>query len=194
MSRPEGTEWVQAEFDTRTSEHVLTVLHDDGLHRHLRCRKPGMVLWGWDVITWPGYLALTGDLGSWMFSRAPDMLLDFFRGPPNVHYWLEKVVAHDRGTSFNVVSRELIAAHRRDDDASDEAWTEALALADDLDGTSETSQMIEHLMRYIDGDAWDWTITVPSVHAQRALCAIVWTRQAYLAIRETRNCQQVSTR
>jgi len=45
------------------AEHVVTVLHSDGLYRHWRCQKPGTGMMGFDIVTWPGSLCFTGDMG-----------------------------------------------------------------------------------------------------------------------------------
>lgn len=50
------------EFAANTAKHELEVLHDDGLYRHLRMREPGTGIWHWDVVTWPGHLATSGDI------------------------------------------------------------------------------------------------------------------------------------
>lgn len=78
-------------FRINTAEHQLTVLHDDGLYRHIRMAKPGTGLYHYDLVTWPGYLAISGDLDSYVFARIQDMFA-FFRGHEvNPHYWGEKV-------------------------------------------------------------------------------------------------------
>ena len=46
-----------------TDKHELHVLHSDGLYRHLRFQAPGTGMWHWDLVTWPGSLAIRGDIG-----------------------------------------------------------------------------------------------------------------------------------
>ena len=78
-------------FESATAEHTVTILRDDGLYRHLRCQKPGTWIYGFDIVTWPGYLAFVGDVGDFVFSRTRDMF-EFFRGQsPNPDYWGEKL-------------------------------------------------------------------------------------------------------
>lgn len=50
-----------ADFLRETAEHQLVVPHDDGLYRHLRIQKPGTRMWSWDITTWPGHLATSGE-------------------------------------------------------------------------------------------------------------------------------------
>lgn len=83
-------------FKNDVNDHELTVLHDDGLHRQIRCRSPKNSFYWFDLITWPGYLAFVGDGTGYIFARTPDMF-EFFRGSvwngqPNLSYWAEKVV------------------------------------------------------------------------------------------------------
>lgn len=84
------------QFLKDTSEHEFTRLKDDGVYRHLRFSKPGSSVYRFDIITWPGYLAIAGDCGDYVFSRLEDMF-DFFRSGIrdegfriNPGYWGEK--------------------------------------------------------------------------------------------------------
>ncbi|MEU6263717.1 hypothetical protein [Saccharopolyspora shandongensis] len=108
-----------ADFQKQTESHRLVVLHDDGIYRHLRIQAPGTRMWSWDVSTWPGHLATSGDIASgFIFSRIEDML-DFFTVPTSkqdyytdgspcidMHYWAEKLVGADN------LHRARIYSHR----------------------------------------------------------------------------------
>jgi hypothetical protein len=86
---------VRERFDRETAEHVLTIFRDDGLYRHLRCATPGTWAYGYDIVTWPGYLAIVGDAGDFVFSRMRDMF-EFFEsasGRINPGYWSQKLQA-----------------------------------------------------------------------------------------------------
>lgn len=91
----------QEQFDKDIAEHVLTILKEDGVYRHIRCQVPGTMMEHFDIITWPGYLCYTGDMGTYVFTRTTDML-EFFRRPDHcrysidMRYWAEKVEAGDR--------------------------------------------------------------------------------------------------
>lgn len=79
-----------------TAGHQMQILHRDGLYRHLRFARPGTRLWHWDLITWPGSLAIRGDIGEGLiFTRATDMLGFFDHGQPDGHidpgYWAGKL-------------------------------------------------------------------------------------------------------
>ncbi|WP_426734434.1 hypothetical protein [Glutamicibacter sp. 2E12] len=83
-------------FNSATEDHQLTVLHDDGLYRHLSFRAPGSSFYWFDLITWPGNLTITGDMGTWTFRRVEDMFT-FFTGYINSGYWAEKLQNGDTG-------------------------------------------------------------------------------------------------
>ena len=51
-------------FAKDTATHAMTILRDDGLYRHLRFKRPNTSSYYFDIITWPGYLAITGDMGA----------------------------------------------------------------------------------------------------------------------------------
>ncbi|MGW0881377.1 hypothetical protein [Streptomyces sp. NPDC002671] len=93
-----------ADFLRETAEHQLVVPHDDGLYRHLRIQKPGTRMWSWDITTWPGHLATSGDIADgYMFTRELDMIdflsiarrrRDYYSdGAPSidVRYWAQKL-------------------------------------------------------------------------------------------------------
>lgn len=92
-------------FLEQTKDHRLIVLQDSGLYRHLRVQEPGTRMWSWDITTWPGHLATSGDIADGhVFTRETDML-GFFSdagrsrdgyysdGAPSidVRYWAEKL-------------------------------------------------------------------------------------------------------
>lgn len=81
-------------FLVDVSKHEMTVALDNGLYRHLVFRQPqnGWHLW-FGIVTWPGYLTICGDMGTWTFARLPDMFT-FFRSAElkiNADYWSEKL-------------------------------------------------------------------------------------------------------
>lgn len=96
----------QEQFDKDIAEHQLTILKEDGVYRHIRCQVPGTMIEHFDIITWPGYLCYTGDMGTFVFKRMHDML-EFFRRPEHCRYsidfryWAEKVEAGDRHGGHN---------------------------------------------------------------------------------------------
>lgn len=87
---------VKLRFDNDTADRQLTVIRDDGLHRHLTWGRPRSGSMRVEVVTWPGYLAYVGDMGSFVFSRTADMFTFFRREEINPSYWAQKVQASDR--------------------------------------------------------------------------------------------------
>ncbi|AZR95002.1 hypothetical protein BBB39_15450 [Bordetella trematum] len=98
----------ETQFLKDVESHVIEVMRNDGVYRHIRFRKPGTMCMHFDLITWPGYLCYTGDMGTYVFSRLTDMF-EFFRTdreyaqragrrlPVNLSYWSEKLQAVDGG-------------------------------------------------------------------------------------------------
>jgi len=93
-----------ADFLRDVATHELTIIRNEGLYRHLRFSRPGSSCMYFDLITWPGHLCYTGDMGTYVFQRTKDML-EFFRRDSredlsiNPGYWSEKVLAADGGRS-----------------------------------------------------------------------------------------------
>jgi hypothetical protein len=87
-------------FQRETAEHEMTVLHDDGMYRHLRFNRPGHSAYWFDLFTAPGVLIFQGDGDSYVFRRLTDMF-EFFRSGIwadgslhiNPHYWAEKLTS-----------------------------------------------------------------------------------------------------
>ena len=94
----------QTRFQRNVRDHKMTIELDQGVHRSLYFGKPGTSFYHFRLNTWPGHLAISGDCGSYTFSRLRDMF-EFFRdaGPDytredriNPDYWREKLEAVDR--------------------------------------------------------------------------------------------------
>ncbi len=99
MSQP-----TEREFLKHVAAHQMTIIRDDGVHRHIRFRRPESSNQHFDLITWPGHLCFCGDMGTYVFQRIDDMF-EFFRAHPdrkglqiNLGYWAEKLEAADRRT------------------------------------------------------------------------------------------------
>ncbi|HEY6115445.1 MAG TPA: hypothetical protein VI172_05755 [Candidatus Dormibacteraeota bacterium] len=120
---------IAARFARDTARHEMTVLHDDGLYRHLRfsSNPRGYGEYWFDLITWPGCLTVRGDYGDgYTFTRERDML-PFFRADRrwgiNPHYWAQKLDGHRASAksysedAFRQVVRELFVEAVRYGDA-----------------------------------------------------------------------------
>jgi hypothetical protein len=84
-------------FSEDTAHHELTILHDDGLYRHLKFCRPDTSICSFQLFTAPGTLGISGDMGTYIFARLEDMFR-FFDAPAgriNPDYWSQKVTAQD---------------------------------------------------------------------------------------------------
>lgn len=125
-------------FTEQAAEHSLSVVHDAGLDRRLRMSKDGATAWSWTVVTWPGYLAVVGDIADgYVFSRIADML-DFFDsarrdrysdGCPviDLRYWAEKLQGPARGTAKAYSARAFLAWVAERLDEHEDLGEEAIA-------------------------------------------------------------------
>lgn len=190
-TRPEPIETrVAAAFKRDTAKHQLTVLHDDGLYRHLRYRNPENSAYWFDVITWPGSLTIRGDLGAaYTFSRLPDMF-EFFRGKRiNPHYWSEKL--DNLRPSVQVYSedlfRQLVVEHFVDavrySDAPRGLGREIRAeiLDQDLTDETEARALLEgfEFKGFEFHDVWEWSFSDYDRSFLWACHALVWGIAAY---------------
>jgi hypothetical protein len=120
-------------FEKDTAGHALSVLLDNGQYRHLTARRPDTFAYHFHITTWPGYLAISGDMGCYVFARLPDML-NFFRsssGEINPGYWHEKLQADnarspsrvlDMDAFRNAVQADFDACEFEDDNLRECAW------------------------------------------------------------------------
>lgn len=89
------------------SGHQMHILRDDGVYRHIRFKRPDSGCMHFDLVTYPGYLVYSGDMGCFVFSRLNDMFEFFRMGKDdwnynrkgglsiNLGYWSEKLKAVD---------------------------------------------------------------------------------------------------
>lgn len=87
------------------ANHQMHILHDDGVYRHVRYKRPDTSAYYFDLVTWPGHLAITGDMGANLFGRTEDMF-KFFRqahgcGCINPGYWAEKLKTDGERNNIN---------------------------------------------------------------------------------------------
>jgi hypothetical protein len=130
------------QFAERVKDHVVNVRHNDGIYRHLYCAKPGTGFDSFHITTWPGYLAYSGDMGTFVFWRTDDMFTFFRRDDHEINpgYWAEKLEASDRTDGHETFSverfRELVISETR----------EYLELEDGVDIPDDIGQEIDHLI------------------------------------------------
>lgn len=92
------------------ADHEMIVLQDNGVHRHILFKNPETSVEHFSILTFPGFLCYSGDMGTFVFHRTHDMF-EFFRADAyrerrggglcvNLSYWAEKVEAIDRHGSI----------------------------------------------------------------------------------------------
>lgn len=196
--RPTHPDYGRTGFDRDVAEHRLTILHDQGLYRHLRCQRPDTGLEHFDIITWPGHLHIGGDRDGYTFSRLDDMF-EFFRPTAgwnsariNPQYWAEKITdGRERAREY---SRERAEAEIwravRDEyrDAGKDAKGLAKAVQDELVDGWEGLLDFENTARqaitefkfttptgdFEFPDAWEWKLWTWSYHYLWSCHAIQW--------------------
>lgn len=90
---------IKENFLKDIAEHTeINIQLDDGVFRHIKFSRKGSSVFHFNITTFPGHLTITGDMGSYTFSRMYDMF-DFFVGDEfsnddlriNPSYWSEKL-------------------------------------------------------------------------------------------------------
>lgn len=96
----------QERFLNDVAKHEMTVVLDNGLHRHIQFSRPNSSIYLFNLVTWPGYLAISGDCDAYIFRRLTDMF-EFFRGDRiNTGYWAEKCTASSKHGKLRTFSED----------------------------------------------------------------------------------------
>lgn len=158
-------------FTNDTENHTMEVLMDTDLYRHLKFTNNGSQCYRFDIHTWPGHLCVSGDMGTYVFSRLPDMF-EFFRMNDNDFnkkyvinpgYWSEKLEAvnsssarsNDSNGYEEFSEKEFKDAVKQEYDSFCEAYadddeeevTEAYP-----EGTQTRKQQLEQLWEELDDE------------------------------------------
>lgn len=86
---------VKTRFDEDIKKHVITMKHDDGLYKHYLCQRPNDCFEWFEIITWPGKLCISGDMGSFLFARTENMVNFMSDHIRSRSYIAEKCIAHE---------------------------------------------------------------------------------------------------
>lgn len=188
------------DFQEESAGHQLTVLHDDGLYKHLRMAAPGTRMWSWDIVTWPGHLATSGDIADgYTFSREMDMI-DFFRvashkegyfsdGAPSINfrYWAEKLQGDQRKTvkehrheQFLALVKETLEEALEDGRLDQEGVDELIAEAEEVEETGHAAHEWLYQRGHIFSDSWENDFTEYTFNFQLACYAIAASVRTYL--------------
>jgi len=194
-------------FICDVANHQMEVLLDAGVYRHLRFRNPGTFNQWFEIVSWPCKLAISGDMGTYVFSRIEDMFGFFRRGATkdglkiNPQYWEEKLQAVDcagsRGGASRHFSYELFASRVNeyvqewiaDNSPTPEEEAEPRDAVKDMVASVEDDEYSAHqkLRDFESGefsftDTWEWELRDYTFHFIWCLYAIVWGIAQYDAL------------
>jgi hypothetical protein len=129
------------------AEHVVTVEHEHGLYRHYRCAKPGTGNYAFHVVTFPGRLIVSGDIGDMAWSRCPDMIEWAAGAVESIGYFAEKVWGSIPTEEWcEDTAREVIAEEYKNA-LEDTQGLEADELAE---ATEKANEIKDELLRSLD--------------------------------------------
>jgi hypothetical protein len=208
MSQP-----TEESFLKDVANHSIKILKDDGVYRHLQFSNNGSWNQRFDIVTWSGYLAYSGDMGCFVFSRLNDMF-EFFRTDRrykdrlgiNLGYWGEKLEAVDRDgydSNFrefssekfeelvNEHTKEWIADYSLTEDQTDELWE---WVKEDVlrrsDNEHEAHESLRDFSCKIEGhtfefsDTWEWDLREYTYRFIWCCYALTWGIQMYDKVKE----------
>lgn len=160
------------QFLADVRNHQLKVFLNTGEHLHLQFANPATSNQWFEILAWPGALAMSGDMGSWLFRRERDMVR-FFRtttGEINPRYWHEKLEAVDR--------------HGAQEFDADVFRADALALLDNFgldekEMATERELLEDHLRAYdfqaeLQESLVGWRTNKVSFEAEDLPSGLVW--------------------
>ncbi len=191
----------QERFIKDVRDHKLTIVKDDGVHRHLRLARAGSSAYWYDIITWPGHLAIAGDMGANVFARTPDMF-KFFRNDSedpeklgiNPGYWKEKIQndsTHTSEFSYEYFEKRVRdALEERKDEFEDYEDLVESAEEEIFDSDLSEERLRERLAEFewegetVFIDTWEWRFTEHTFGYLWQCYAIVWAIKQYDAHKE----------
>lgn len=176
----------QTKFLNDVISHEMKIFADNDVNRTLRFRQPACGNQYFYITTWPGHLCISGDMGTFVFSRLPDMF-EFFRGDkePNLGYWSEKLEAGNAKKYSEKEAEAAILIQLEYEDLNTEEIKTAKRYIKQLDLGSEHS-FFQELMSWDDdeagfqldaselGDCKEYTY-----HFTWCCRAIIWAIQQY---------------
>lgn len=194
---------IESRFLSDIKDHNIEIIRDDGVYRHVKARKPGTGCYGFDIITWPGWLCYTGDMGSYTFQRLEDMF-EFFRMKSprvtddrlqiNTGYWAEKVQAADKhgkieefnADKFRSKLLEIIEWDGEPKKGLREALHEEVLSAFDDGDECEARRLADQFEfdgKTVFHDIWDYDFRSHTHHFVWCCYAIAWTIREYDALK-----------
>jgi len=215
-----SSELTERQFLEDVATHQIHALHDAGIYRHLLFSRPGSSIYHFEVVTYPGFLCYTGDMGSFVFWRLTDMF-QFFRSDEhrgrlqiNPAYWAEKLQATDRNGGHEEFSeerfvdvinsyrvrwmREAFADNNLDKNQRRDLWESVKREVLDRVGDGQHEAMRAayefswgHRREYRFDDLWDHHFEQWSTRFLWACYAIVWGIEQYDALKAEKAAEAI---
>ena len=136
-----------------TKHHDMYIFQDDGLYKHLRFKSPETSIGQFDIITWPGYLVIVGDIGSGYVFTADLNMIEWFRygsGQIDPYYWMGKL-----SSTINVLTDFSINKFKKYLNRQAEDLAEELGL-DIAEVQGQIMQEFENTYIIDERDAYDF--------------------------------------
>lgn len=171
------------EFLDNVKNHKMKILLDNGVYRHLCFRAPETVNRYFEIVTYPGYLVISGDMGTYVFRRLTDMFEFFRHDEVNLDYWSEKIDAEDKHSKVREFSpekaEEIIRDHINEyfKDGEDEVEKKrVLEEFEDLNFEDENDlyRGLNDIASDVFQDHWEWSFKEYNFHFVWCCQAIVW--------------------
>ena len=169
-------------FLNDVARHQISIIQDDGLYRHVRFKRPDSGTYYFDLITWPGRLCFTGDMGTNVFSRIEDMFAFFRTGKNDWNYRENGLSINPQYWAEKLLSESRFGGHREFDEEKFEStlkelviqWIKAHRDSTSKDERRELWEEFESTVLCADGDsggyrktaaAYDFYHTVNAKHS-----------------------------
>lgn len=185
---------VKNRFVNDVKDFQMEVVQDKDANRFIRFKKPDTNICHFDIITWPGHLCISGDMGTFVFRRLHDMF-EFFRGDDiNPQYWSEKLTAHDSVSGHKKFSQERFEEQIKewfeyiefdDEDQKAEIWQQIKFEVLNEDNNHEilairaAMDFYDKTYGYIFQDFWESNLMEYDYCYLWCLYAIVWAIKKY---------------
>ena len=179
---------IKTRFLKDVKSHTMSVEMDNGVHRSLKFSRDNSSTYYFRINTWPGHLCISGDMGTYVFARLPDMF-EFFRGDElriNEGYWAEKlqsiscfgskegrVKEYDEDATIANI-KEMFRDRRTKKDTEKKK-----EIIEDLRGCSDTREATDKLYHHGIEDPWDYVSQKYTSYMQWSLYAIRWAIMQY---------------
>ncbi|WP_053101750.1 hypothetical protein [Thiopseudomonas alkaliphila] len=166
--------------------HRMTVLSDNGVNRSLKFENPNCSNLHFFITTWPGHLCISGDMGTFVFSRIHDMF-EFFKNIDNAGYYTEKLVAGVASEYCQETAKKDIIEIVKHAELTPDKESVAVTYVDGFDFDDEYSY-VESIRNWDEHEAGfeleicDLSRPVkPTYHYIWCMHAIIWAIQQFKA-------------